>query len=325
MIIKLCSLASVLVVLISSGYFYNENAQGVSTPKTSMPSVTASPEPSRDSDITSQNSGSATASFEGSSQTFPVFRVEKTVFETLYPSFSPNVKTIPLDVINSESTDLGIGNNIYLQYFQDGKWSDLPQLSLPENVHPVNPAISPPFIMANSRVRLSAPLASRYCVDYPRYDLPLKEGTYRLIDDFDNISNSFKITSQPSEWQSRIIEKINSISAFEDMPIAPHDFTVPFTYQGLISDDKTSGIKLSVFILPDLNESVALFQSIKEDGYLIPQLYRANDGFQFGEDKRYNWEDTPHFYFDGMVIYLYCGDDETILKAMEHFIKQGRH
>ena len=107
-----------------------------------------------------------------------------------------------------------------------------------------------------------------------------------------------------------------TIPVFEEVSFSPHQFTTPFDYQGIISDDNSSGIKFYVFFPPDALETKAVFDDISEDGYVTSHLNRNRDTFYFWGEDRNNWEDTPHYFRDDTAIYLYCGDDEAIITAL---------
>lgn len=238
------------------------------------------------------------------------------IYAPLYPSFSPHVKTISFDVINGTDNDLGAGDHFRLQRLDDGAWIDLPRLPLPENAGPLSPSISGPFWPPHTRTRLAATVDTIDGSEYPLYSLPLKTGTHRLIDEYKNVSTPFEITDAPSEWQKRTIERLSQIPAFAGVTFSPHDFTLPFVCQGIMSDSDISGIKLYVFDFPDWKEAQAVFEGIRQDDYAIPQYTRQNDAI-IRDIRKFNWEDTPHFYYvNNEEIYLYCGDDAAILSVL---------
>ncbi|HWP51987.1 MAG TPA: hypothetical protein VN626_09870, partial [Clostridia bacterium] len=195
------------------------------------------------------------------------------VFETLYPTFSPSVKTIPFNIINDTGKEYGTGDRFRLQILEGNVWVDLPQLPLPENAVILNPAISGPFWPPYTRTRYTAPIDKIDGTDYPLYGLPLKTGTYRLTDGYKirNVSKPFEITDTPSEWQQSTIERLNQAPALAGISFSPHDFAVPFVCQGVISDSDISGVKLYVFLFPDKKEAKAVFDGIEQDGYAIPK------------------------------------------------------
>ncbi len=244
---------------------------------------------------------------------------ERTVFKTLYLSFSPYVKMIPFDIVNDTGKMYGTGDRFRLQILENNVWVDLPQLPLPEDAVILNPAISGPFWPPHTRSRFSTAIDKRDGSNYPLYSLPLKAGTYRLTDEYKirNVSNPFEITDVPSDWQQSIIERLSKIPEFEGVTFSPRDFTVPFVCQGVISDSDISGVKLYVFLFSDKKEAKAVFDGIERDGYAIPKYSRQNDEITIWETQEFNWEDTPHFHWgNNKEIYLYCGDDEAILSAL---------
>ena len=248
-------------------------------------------------------------------------RENQTIYETLYPSFSPYVKTIPFDVINDTDREYGTGDRFRLQRLENGEWVNLPQLPLPKSDGDgpifLNPAISGPFWPPHTRTRRTATVDTIDGTKYPLYSLPLQAGAYRLTDDCHNISNVFEITDAPSVWQKSTIERLRKIPVFEGVAFSPRDFSVPFVCQGVISDSDVSGVKLYAFYFPDWLEAQAVFESIGQNGYVIPQYSRQNDRISTWNPQEFNWEDTPHFYYvNSNEIYLYCGDDAAILSAL---------
>lgn len=243
---------------------------------------------------------------------------KKQIYQTLYPNFSPMVKKIPLDIINDTDAEMCAGDYLRLQRLENSVWVEVPTLPLPESDVPLalRPAISPPFIPPHMRIRDYAPIEKLPFSDCDNYSLPLKVGQYRLIDEFKNVSNSFEVLNAPSETQRVFIEYLNNEPALKGATFSPHDFSVPFVCQGVISDSDVSGVKLYVFFFPDNLEACAVYNSIKQQGYVIPRYWRNNDTFPFGDDQHYNWENTPHFFLDGSFITLYCGDDEEIINAL---------
>lgn len=248
----------------------------------------------------------------------PLFNGEKQIYQTLYATFSPMVKKIPLDIINDTDADLCASDYLRLQRLENSVWVEAPTLPLPESDVPLalRPAISPPFISPHMRIRDYASIEKRPFSDCDYYSLPLKAGQYRLIDEFKNVSNAFEVLKAPSETQRAFIDYLNNEPALKGATFSPHDFSVPFVCQGVISDSEVSGIKLYVFFFPDDLEARAVYESIKQEGYVIPRYWRINNTFRFGEDQHYNWEDTPHFFLDGSFITLYCGDDQEIINAL---------
>ena len=248
----------------------------------------------------------------------PLVNGEKQIYQTLYATFSPMVKKIPLDIINDTDAEMGAGDYLRLQRLENGVWVEVPTLPLPESDAPLplHPSISPPFISPHIHTRDYAPIEKLGFSNYDNYSLPLKVGQYRLIDEFKSVSNSFEILSAPSETQRVFIEHLKNEPALKGATFLPHDFTVPFVCQGVISDSEVSSVKLYVFFFADDLEARAVYDRIKQEGYVIPRYWRINNTFRFGEDQHYNWEDTPHFFLDGSFITLYCGDDQEIINAL---------
>ena len=147
--------------------------------------------------------------------------------------------------------------------------------------------------------------------------LPLQTGAHRLIDEYKNVSTPFEITDAPSDWQQSTIERLSKIPELAGVTFLPHDFTVPFVCQGVMSDSEASGVKFYVFKFPDWREAQAVFDGIAQEGYAIPKYFRQNDTVTLRETQQFNWEDTPHFYYvNNNEICLYCGDDAAILSAL---------
>lgn len=248
----------------------------------------------------------------------PLSLEEQRIYRTLYPSFSPEVKQIPLDVVNTSDEEIAFGDYLRLQRAEDNIWMDFPALPIPDNAGPLRPTISAPFMAPHSRIRYNVSIEKRWGSDCDYYSLPLEEGVYRFIDEFGNVSNGFVVTQTPSRAQQGMIEWMRKVRvpALAGVTFSPHDFTVPFVCQGIMSDSDVSGVKFYIFSFPEFEEASAVYDSISQDGYVIPTYSVVNGSVVLGEERTYNWEDTPHFYYNGGWLFLYCGDDPDILDSL---------